>query len=432
MTRRLPDDFLIGCATAAHQVEGGLDNDWSRMEREHPQRIRDGSVSGMACDHYARYRADLDQLAGMHHTAHRFSIEWSRVEPRQGIFDGSALDHYRDVVRTCRLLGVEPVVTLHHFTLPTWLADRGGVLDADAPRLFARFAAACTEALGDQVGWWITINEPAVLAVFGYMYGEWPPLQRSTRAFLSALGGMARMHAAAYTAVHTVAAAHGWTARVSFAHHDRPLRPLNPRSPLDRAATVAPNALFNRWFLRACRSGRLLPPVGRGQAVPGLGRSLDYLALNFYCEERVRFSRRHPRGMFAESVPAPDLPLSSFGWSIDPDALRRALERLWKEFRLPVLIAENGVADENDELRSRFIVDHLGAVCAAMASGVEVRGYLHWSSMDNFEWAEGYSKRFGLIAVDRATMQRTPKPSAALFAEICQTRVVPSAVPVVG
>jgi beta-glucosidase len=424
VSRRLPDDFLIGCATSGHQVEGGLDDDWSRMERDHPERIKDGSTAAVACDHYARYQEDLRALAEMHNTAHRFSIEWSRVEPAPGVFDSAALLHYRDVARTCRDLGMEPVVTLQHFTLPRWLADGGGVLHPDAPRLFARFAAVCAETVGADVSWWITLNEPGVLAVFGYLYGEWPPLQPSMRSFLAALAGMARMHAAAYRALHAVARSHGWPARVSVAHHERPLRPLDPRSPVHRAVAVLPNAIFNRWFLRACTSGRLMPPAGRGQAVPGLRDSLDYLAVNYYCEERVRFSLRHPRELFAESVVPDDLPLSSFGWTIDPDGLRRAIENLWAEFRLPILIAENGVADEHDELRPAFLVDHLSAVCDAMDSGADVRGYLHWTSMDNFEWAEGYSKRFGLFAVDRVSLRRTAKPSAAVFAEICRTKTV--------
>jgi beta-glucosidase len=426
VTRSLPDDFLLGCATAGHQVEGGLRDDWTRMEQEHPERIRDGSVSGIACDHHARYRDDLRTLGEMHHSAHRFSVEWSRVEPREGVFDGTEIRHYREVVHACRGVGMEPVLTLQHFTLPRWLADRGGVLDADAPRLFARFAAVCAEAMGAEVRWWVTINEPAVLAVFGYLYGEWPPLRRSMRAFLAALGGMARMHAAAYTAVHDVAAAHGWTAHVSVAHHERPLRALNPRSPLDRAAALIPNALFNRWFLDACRTGRLLPPVGRGGHVRGLRDSLDYLAVNYYCEERVRFDAKRASRLFGENVVAPGLPVSSFGWSIDPAGLQRALVALWETFHLPILITENGVADEGDELRPGFIVDHLAAVCDAMSAGVDVRGYLHWSSMDNFEWAEGYSKRFGLFAVDRDTMERTAKPSAAVYAQICATRIIPA------
>lgn len=427
VSRSLPDNFLLGCASAAHQVEGGLDNDWSRMEREQPQRIRDRSVSGIACDHYMRYREDLATLAAMHHTAHRFSIEWSRVEPREGVFLREALLHYRDVVRTCRALGMEPIVSLQHFTLPVWLADRGGVRCADAPRLFARFAAACAEALGEDVQWWVTINEPSVLAVFGYLYGEWPPLQPSIRGFLAALGGMARMHAAGYRAVHEVARAHGWAARVSVAHHERPMRPLSPRSRVQRAVAVLPNAIFNRWFLRACATGRLLPPVGRGQKIAALRGSLDYLGLNYYSEQRVRFNARRLRELFAEPVVPSDLPLSSFGWTIDSGGLRRAVETLWRQFGLPIVITENGVADEGDELRPQFIVDHLSAVCEAVEAGADVRGYLHWTAMDNFEWAEGYSKHFGLLSVDRETLERTPKPSAAVFAEICRTRTVASA-----
>jgi beta-glucosidase len=407
-------------------VEGGLDNDWARMERDHPHRIHDGSVSGIACDHYTRYRDDLATLAAMHHSAHRFSIEWSRVEPREGVFDRDALMHYRDVARTCRSLGMEPVVTLQHFTLPVWLADRGGVVCADAPRLFARFAAACAEAVGADVRWWVTINEPSVLAVFGYLYGEWPPLRHSARDFLAALGGTARMHAAAYRAVHTVATGHGWTAHVSIAHHERPLRPLDPHSPVHRLVAVLPNAVFNRWFLRACTTGRLLPPVGIGQTIPGLRGSLDYLGVNYYCEERVRFNARRRRELFAEPVTPPGVPLSAFGWTIDAGGLRRALESLWEEFHLPILVTENGVADEADALRPAFIVDHLGAICDAVDAGVDVRGYLHWTAMDNFEWAEGYSKHFGLLAVDRATLERTAKPSAALMAEICRTASLPA------
>jgi beta-glucosidase len=280
--------------------------------------------------------------------------------------------------------------------------------------------------VGADVRWWVTINEPSVLAVFGYLYGEWPPLRQSARGFLAALGGTARMHAAAYRAVHTVAASHGWTAHVSIAHHERPMRPLDPHSRVHRVVAVLPNAVFNRWFLRACTTGRLLPPVGIGQTVPGLRGSLDYLGVNYYCEERVRFNARRPRELFAEPVIPPGVPLSAFGWTIDAGGLRRALLGLWEEFHLPMLVTENGVADKADELRPAFIVDHLGAVCDAVDAGADVRGYLHWTAIDNFEWAEGYSKHFGLLAVDRVTLERTAKPSAAVMAEICRTTSLPA------
>lgn len=417
---RFPDGFLFGCATAAHQVEGGTCNDWSRWA-EQPGRIKDGSDASVAIDHYTRYREDLAELASCAQNAHRFSVEWSRIEPREGVFDNDALAHYADVVRACRAGGMEPLVTLHHFTFPLWLADAGGPCAPHAPERFARFAARCAEAFGAEVRWWITVNEPVVLATLGYLRGEWPPGRRSLRQSFAALRGLTRMHAAATVSLRGVAAARGSEARISVAHHVRGLLPANPESPLDRLAAAIPNYVFNRWFLRACRSGRLLAPVGYGQRVDGLRGSLDYVGLNYYCDDVLAFDLRRPGELFARQGPQPGFPQSTFGWAIEPDGLRRALHLVARESGgLPVLITENGVADAADELRPHFLVDHLAAVHRAITEGVDVRGYLYWTAWDNFEWAEGFSQRFGLFAVDSDTLERRPKPSAALYAEICR------------
>ena len=417
---RLPAGFLLGCASAAHQVEGGTDNDWTDWERQ-PGRIRDGGSAAVACDHWHRYAEDLKLLADLGQNAHRFSLEWSRIEPRPGFFDEAALAHYADVVAQCRRLGMEPLVTLLHFTLPRWLAQRGGVRACDAPARFARYAAVCAERLGDQVEWWVTINEPNVQAVMGYLSGEWPPGVCSLPAAFGALRGQLRMHAAATAALRTVAARHARRARISVAHHVRGMLPANPTSTLDRLACLPVDVLTNRWWPRACRSGRLLPPVGRGQRVPGAAGSLDWLGLNYYCDDLVRFAALRPSQLFSDRFPDPRMPKSSFGWAIDAGGLHRVLHELWDEFALPIVITENGVADEADELRPQFLIDHLEALARAAAEGVDVRGYMHWTSMDNFEWAEGYTQRFGLFAVDRMTLERTPKTSAGVFARICRS-----------
>ena len=419
-----PEGFMLGCASAAHQVEGGLDNDWTAFELQ-PGAIADGSVSGMACDGYRRYRRDLAQLRDLGQNAQRFSIEWARVEPRQGEFDHEALEHYADVVRTCRSLEMEPVVTLHHFTLPRWLAERGGLLAPDGPYLFARYAATCAQAFGENVRWWITLNEPGVLTVFGYLFGTWPPQQRSQLRFFAALRAAVRWHAAGRAALREVAARGNREALVSVAHHDRAMRPLDPGSLFDRLVAQVPNQVFNRWFLRACTTGRLAPPVGLNQVVAGAARSLDYVGLNYYSEDVVQFDPRWRDTLYARPMPDPALPLSTFGSSIDPPGLTRALTALWQEFGLPILITENGVADADDELRPGFLVDHLAAVHDAVRAGVDVRGYLHWTALDNFEWTHGYSQHFGLFAVDRETMVRTPKRSAEVYATICRARGVP-------
>jgi beta-glucosidase len=421
-----PPGFLFGCATAAHQVEGGNVNDWSRWERQ-PGRIKDGSTAHVACGHYTRYRDDLRELAALGQNAHRFSVEWSRVEPLEGRFDRDALAHYADVVRACGENGMEPVVTLHHFTFPLWLADAGGPTAPHAPLRFARFAAACAEAFGARVRWWITVNEPVVLATVGHLRGEWPPGERSLLKAFAALRGLTRMHAAGASALRRVAAAHGREARVSVAHHVRGMRPANPVSPLDRAVAAIPDFVFNRWFLRACRSGRLTPPVGLGERVAGLAGSLDYVGLNYYCDDAIRFDARRPGELFARQEAQPGFPQSTFGWAIEPDGLRRALHLVSQETGgLPVMVTENGVADEHDELRPGYLVDHLAALHQAIAEGVDVRGYLHWTAWDNFEWAEGYAQRFGLFAVEPDTLRRCPKPSAAVYARICRERGIPA------
>lgn len=422
---RFPDGFLWGCATAAHQVEGGLDNDWSEFERR-PGAIKDGGSARVTVDHYNRFRDDLRLLAEHGQNAHRFSIEWSRVEPREGEFDKDALQHYDDVIDECTRLGMEPMPTLLHFSLPRWLASRGGVRAAVAPARFARFAALCATRYADRVRLWCTVNEPVVQATLGYLRGEWPPGQRSLAAAFSALRGLLRMHGAATVAVRDAASRAGHDARVGVAHHVRGLRPARPWAITDTMAAAIPDYVFNRWWLHACRDGRLRPPVGLGQVVPGAAGSLDWVGLNYYCDDLVRFDWRRPRELFARQYPDPTLPKTTFGWAIEPDGLRRALHLVATLSGLPVIITENGVADAADELRPRFLVDHAVAVHGAIEEGVDVRGYMHWTSTDNFEWAEGYSQRFGLVAVDRTTLERHPKPSLSVYARICRENGVPA------
>ena len=416
---------MLGCATAAHQVEGGIDNDWSRWVADHPEAVNGGGDAVIAIDQYRRYREDLKQRGSMHHTAHRFSVEWARIEPEPGRFDRDALAHYQDVVRTCRRNGMEPVVTLQHFTLPVWVAEAGGFAAPDAPAQFARYTAACVEAFGDMVSWWVTVNEPTVVAVLGHLEGVWPPGERSLRRTITALRGLLRMHAAGAHAITKVSVSQGRPAHVSIAHHERRLVPRDASSAVDRTLARLPDYLFNRWFLRSCIAGRALPPVGHGEVVPGLAGSLTYLGLNHYTSEAVSLDLRAPGMLFARHEAVPGYPISSAGWAIDPSAFRLALTELSREFGLPILVTENGVADDHDELRPEYLRDHLHAVADAIEAGVDVRGYLYWTAWDNFEWVEGYTKRFGLIAVDRETQERVAKPSAAMFAKICRTRQLP-------
>ena len=421
---RFPPSFLFGCATAAHQVEGGTSNDWTRWEGL-PGHIRDGSVSGVACDHYSRYEQDLELLHELGQNAYRYSVEWSRIEPVEGRFDHDALRHYRDVARKCHELGMTLIVTLHHFTFPQWLADLGGLEATSLPWFFARFASLCTAFFGDQVEYWVTVNEPVILVLLGYLGGYWPPGAQSMMAARRALKGALAMHAAGAAAIHAVAEETGHSAKISIAHHERRLLPATS-SVLDHVAAATPDYVLNRWFLRSIQTGRVLPPVGHGERMVGLAGSMDYLGLNWYTNERVVFDPRRRDMLGVRTVLNPDTPVSDYGWAILPFDLTDILVDLWDLFGLEIMITENGVADSDDHLRPDFIVQHLRAVARAMEGGVPVLGYMHWSSMDNFEWAEGYSRKFGLMEVDRSTMERRLRPSARVYESICRTREIPA------
>ena len=422
---RFPEDFLWGTATAAHQVEGGNHgNDWWAWESE-PGRIKNGDRSDPACDHYRRYRDDFALLAGLHQNAHRFSLEWSRIEPRPGEFSTVAIAHYRDVLEALRAAGLKPVVTLHHFTNPTWVAQAGGW---DAPGTAERFAAYVDRVmleLGTLADHWVTINEPTVVAYQGYVHGEWPPGRRDFAAAARVLVTLLRGHWLAYERIK----ARREEAQVGLAHHLRIFDPARSWAPQDRLVAATFERIFNATMLRSLREGRLAFPLTRAGKASGPRPSQDFIGLNYYTRELVKFNHRYRAELFGQRVLKAHVLRSDLEWEVYPDGLYRTLLRLRRE-RLPVLVLENGIADRNDALRPDFVISHANAMLRSLQAGVPLRGYFHWTSVDNFEWAEGYAAKFGLLANDPLTQKRSLRPSARIFAEICRTGIVPvNAVP---
>lgn len=388
-TWRFPAGWLWGATTSAHQVEGGQDNDWTTWEAL--GKVKDGSVSGAACDHWNRYREDFDLAQQLHHTAHRFSIEWSRVEPRAGEWDESALQHYGEVVQALRQRGIEPFVTLWHFTNPRWFAARGGWEDSAAPPAFARYVARVVAALPN-VRFWITVNEPNVYALLGYLTGEWPPEVKNWRRALTVLNRLAAAHVVAVRAIKTARP----DAQVGSAPNLVDYQPERPRHALDRLSTWLSDRWYNQRWLQLTAS------------------SSDFIGVNHYLRQRIRFRNLHrPIAVAPQGQPQTD-----FGWEICPEAIYHVL-RVAARYRKPMYVTENGLADAQDRWRQQFISDYLQQVHRAIGEGIDVRGYLHWSLLDNFEWREGYTKRFGLVAVDFSTQRRTVRPSARWFAEVC-------------
>lgn len=416
---QFPQGFWWGCATSSHQVEGGCDNDWSDWERR-PGAIADGTRSGAAAGWWnGAAEGDLEQSASWGHNATRMSVEWSRLEPEPGRFDDAAFERYAEILDHAGSLGLHRLVTLNHFTLPRWVAQRGAWLNPAIEVWLGRFAHACAQRLGGRVERWATINEPSLVAMFGYGDVRWPPGLGKPSKVGTAMLHMLRAH------VHMsrgVREAHRG-AQVGLVLNVPCFDPAREH-PLDRGIAWLQDWAVSGAFLQALRDDRLpLPfamPLRKYAAVDGLSQSFDWLGLNYYGRYRVRFTTAAARQAFGQHVQADSIRRGDTDWGQPyPEGLRRGLHRLGS-FGVPVFVTENGIYDNDDRLRATYLREHIAAVHRAIAAGVDVRGYFHWSLIDNFEWAEGWATRFGLLALDRETGVRTPRASADVFSAICR------------
>ena len=400
---RFPDGFLWGTASAAYQVEGGNQNcDWWEFERQ-PGRIANGDSAAVACDHYHRYREDFALLRQMNQNAHRLSIEWSRIEPSRGEFDARQIRHYRDVLGELREQGIQPMVTLHHFTSPLWFTRQGGWDATGSAHAFMPFVHRVIDELGDLVGLWCTINEPNIYAANGWMVGEFPPgRQGDVASAYRVTSNMRRAHELAYDAIKR-----RWPdASVGLSHHRFLMLPASQKR-RDRLAARAAQLVLDQW------------PVAPGRLRKVVEAPGDYIGIAHYWGVMCAFDPRRPGGQFIRRFNVPGVPVTDMGWSADPSWMRAVLDELLP-LKKPVYITENGLASNDDEWRQRYLTDVLSNVRLAIDDGVDVRGYFHWTSLDNFEWARGYAMRFGLIEVDRKTLERRIKPSGRLYARIAQ------------
>ncbi len=401
-----PAGFYWGAATAAHQVEGdNVASDWWEYETAGHLPHR----SGDACRHFQLYEADFDLARSWGHNAQRLSIEWSRIEPQPGQWDEPALDHYERVIAALRARGMEPFITLHHFTAPAWFLRRGGWTRADSVPLFTAYVERVARRLGAQVRFWMTINEPTVYVKRAYVTGDWPPCRRGAWwEALRVLRNMARAHRSAYAVLHR----HRADAMVGMAYSAPAVVPCDPDRLSDRMAARLREYVLNRaWF----------DLIGRRPA-----EVLDFIGLNYYTRQVVSWKlaaslrallfgtecqQEHHHGPRT---------FNSLGWEIHPPGLRTVLKSFGR-FGVPIVITENGISTTDEQVRERFVVGHLRELARALQDGAHVLGYFYWSLMDNFEWAEGFGARFGLAAVDFPTQQRFPTAAAAAYASIVKS-----------
>ncbi|MBN2084428.1 MAG: glycoside hydrolase family 1 protein [Anaerolineales bacterium] len=416
-----PNGFLWGTATSSHQVEGdNRRNDWWAWEQQ-PGRILQGARSGLACDWWGgRWKEDLDRAAAGGQNAHRLSVEWSRIEPEPGRWDAHALDFYREILAGMRERGIEPMVTLHHFTNPLWLAEEGGWENEGVVSRFEAFTRKTVAALKDLATFWCTINEPNVYAYSAIASEAFPPGRKDLRAALKVMRHQILAHAASYHAIHELQPG----ARAGIVIHYRGMTP-HSANPLDGMVAGMQSRIFNDLIAQALVDGRLRFPVGRGR-VPQAAGTQDYIGLNYYSCDHVSFDPLRPGELFARRFYPRGADLSEVGWNANmPEGMARAI-RWANSFGVPIYITENGIEDEADHIRPRYLVQHLHQVWKAANIGVPVRGYFHWSLVDNFEWERGWTQRFGLWAVDPETQERAERPSARLYAEICKENGITS------
>jgi beta-glucosidase len=415
-TFHFPRGFLWGTATASHQVEGNnTNNNWWAWEQE-PGRILQGHKSGLACDWWGgRWREDLDRAVAGGQNAHRLSIEWSRIQPAPDRWDEDALDRYREIMRGLHERGMIPMVTLHHFTDPLWLTEMGGWENDLVVEYFEKYTRKVVEGLKEYASLWVTINEPNVYAVSGYILGDFPGGKQDFRAALRVLENMLRSHAAAYRVIHTLQPA----ARVGVAINYRGFQPAKSWFPPDSLAAWLQSRTFNDLFPRALRDGVMGLPVLR-KRIPEAKGTQDFIGINYYTKDWVSFNLLKYQELFGRRFYPPSADLSDTGFiANEPTGMFEALK--WGlQFNVPIFVTENGVEDSDDHLRPRYLAQHLHQVWRGVNFNWPVLGYFQWTLVDNFEWERGWTQRFGLWELDLETHSRRKRRSADLYAEICR------------
>lgn len=408
---RFPKDFLWGASISTHQVEGGSHNQWSRWELETAQvkvaqapytyqhlpiwndiqkqaTTPSNYVSGKATDHFNRYEADFDIAKKLHFNAVRTGIEWSRIEPEEGKFNQKAIDHYRAYLQALKKREITPVITLWHWTFPDWFAKKGGFARRGNSKYFLRYVEKITSELGEHFEYVITINEPTVYTTMSYHERRWPPEEGSKLLTLQVLLNLARAHRSSYKIIKNRVP----RAKVGLAHNCAHYY-AGDDSVISRFVAWLGHRYGNEFFINRVR------------------RHQDFFGLNYYFANRITGTRVHN----------PNKQLNDLGWDMQPDQIRPLIDKLHAKYKKPFIITESGVADMHDKYRKWWIAESVKAMNGAISDGVPMIGYIHWSLLDNFEWAEGFWPRFGLIEIDYKTLQRKIRPSAHWYARLIKT-----------
>ncbi len=402
-------DFMWGASTSAYQVEGGNHNQWTVWELAHASELAKHAekkyghlpnwaeikkqaeqpgnyVSGKGVDHYNRYEDDFKLLKRLNLNAYRFGIEWSRLEPAEGQWDEAEIDHYRRYIKKLQEMDIEPVLNIWHWTVPVWFAEKGGFKKKDNLKYFDRLVHKLGDEYGHLIRYVITLNEPNNYASFGYQLGAWPPQEKNFLSTIWVYWHLVQVHKRAYKILKHKHP----EMQVGIANQLANIQAKRPHNFFDELSTKLMRYLWNWWFHRRIR------------------KQQDFIGFNYYFTDYYTgvFKRENPK-----------TPLSDMGWYMEPEGLYPLLLRIWARYKKPIIITENGVADAHDQYRRWWLEESIVAMQRAISEGVKIKGYFHWSLLDNFEWADGWWPKFGMVEVDRRTMERKVRPSAKWLAE---------------
>ena len=416
-----PKSFLWGASTASHQVEGGTHNQWTVWELENAARLAktakkrldwmpawedikdqahdpENYISGKGIEHYQRYKEDFKLAKSLNLNSFRFGIEWSRVEPEEGVWDEKEWQHYREYIQELLGQGLEPVMNLWHWTMPTWFTDMGAFEKRKNIKYFERFVEkACQELQIKELNYVLTLNEPNVYSSFGYLTGEWVPNKKNILTFIKVYYNLTKAHKASYKVLKS----YNSKLQIGVAAQLANIQSKRPQNILDLTATRWMRYFWNWWFLNR------------------INKYQDFVGFNYYFTDYYEWGNyKHlKKGDLSVQKQNPEQPKNDLGWYMEPEGVYPLLVRVWAHYKKPIMITENGLADGRDEYRRWWIEETLVAMERALSEDIKLIGYLHWSLLDNFEWAYGWWPKFGLIDVDHKTMKRTIRPSAKFYAE---------------
>ena len=403
-----PKSFLFGTATSSHQIEGNNKwNDWWYYEQIGKLPYK----SGRACNHWELYKEDISLMHSLGYDGYRFSIEWSRIFPKENEIDENALNKYREIIELLLERDITPNVTLHHFTSPLWFMQKGGFAKEENLKHWEKYVEIISEIL-EGVQFVATFNEPMVYVMMGYLTGYWPPFVKNPFRAFNVVSNLLKAHALAYSILSGMV-------KVGIVKNIPIMIPASENEKDKKAAKKADN-LFNWSFLNAIWEGCYKSAFGTYSV---LESDVDFIGINYYTASEVKYSWNPLRFFFEAKLADLSERKTQMGWSVYPEGIYKAITAV-SRYEKPMYITENGIATLDDSWRIEFIVQHLQYVHKAIEEGYDVRGYFYWSLMDNYEWKEGFEPRFGLIEVDYETYERKPRESAYVYGEISQKKEI--------